>query len=111
MTIAQRIELRRLGYTKDEIAELAKMESVPEPQTNPVGSQDPAAESVSEQKTTEPAPVPEPTPAAPNTGEQLLIAINNLTAALQNNKLNTTPQPVPVRPETAEDIFNNILKG
>lgn len=113
MTIAQRIELRRLGYTKDEISELAKLESVPEPQTNPPGSEDPQLQSVSEPKTPEPAQVSEPAPAAApqTTNEQLLEAINNLTAAIQNNRLINTPQPVQSAPETAQDIFNNILKG
>ena len=115
MTIAQRIELRRLGYTKDEITELAKLETVAEPQTNPPGSEDPKLQSVSEPQTPEPAPVtesaPAPAPAQQTTNEQLLAAINNLTAAIQNNRLNTTPQPVQVKQETAQDIFNNILKG
>ena len=111
MTIAQRIELRRLGYTKDEISELAKLESVPEPQTNSPGSEDTQLQSVSDPQTPEPAPVPEPTPAPQATNEQLLAAINNLTAAIQNNRLINTPQPVQSAPETAQDIFNNILKG
>ena len=89
MTITQRIELRRLGYTKEEIAELAELEKTPQPEV-----------------------VPEPeTPQPQNDiSSQLLFAINNLTSVLQNQKLNQTAQPE-VKQETVDDIFNNILKG
>ena len=96
MTITQRIELRRLGYTKEEIAELAELEKAP----------DPVPEA--------PDPVPETPVSIPEQGNdinaQLLYAINNLTSVLQNQKLNHTAQPE-VKQETVEDIFNNILKG
>ena len=96
MTITQRIELRRLGYTKEEIAELAELEKAP----------DPVPEA--------PDPVPETLVSIPEQGNdinaQLLYAINNLTSVLQNQKLNQTAQPE-VKQETVEDIFNNILKG
>ena len=89
MTITQRIELRRLGYTKEEIAELAELEKAPQPEV-----------------------VPEPEAPQPQNdiSSQLLYAINNLTAVLQNQKLNQTAQPE-VKQETVDDIFNNILKG
>ena len=93
MTITQRIELRRLGYTKEEIAELAEMEKNPEP---------------------EPAAPAEPEPAVeekPDPQAEILAAIKKLTLAIQGNRLNTNEQPEPPKPETAADIFNNILKG
>lgn len=103
MTIAQRIELRRLGYTKEEIAELVELEKAPQPDPEP-----------------EAPPQPEPEPETPTQPEatqpnndinaQLLVAINNLTTVLQNQKLNQTAQPE-VKQETVDDIFNNILKG
>lgn len=98
MTITQRIELRRLGYSKDEIAELAaqEKEELETVQAEPV----------------ETAEAPEP-PSAPENNinnADLLAAINNLTSALQTRKVNTTEQPL-AEPETAENIFNNILKG
>lgn len=98
MTIAQRIELRRLGYTKEEIAEFAELEKVPEPELQ-----------------TETEPVPQNqlsmfTDPVTDTNKELLTAITNLTLALQNQKLNNTPQPE-VKKETSEDILNNILKG
>ena len=105
MTIAQRIELRRLGYTKEEINEFVEQEK------------NPPVEQVDTPET--PADVPEQleldlTPATANTNDiqqQILTAVNNLTAVLQNQKLNNTAQPITQAKETAEDIFNNILKG
>ena len=101
MTIAQRIELRRLGYTKEEIAELVELEKAPEPEAPPEPETAP-----------EPEAPPEPEATQPNNdiNAQLLVAINNLTSVLQNQKLNQTAQPE-VHQETVEDIFNNILKG
>lgn len=106
MTIAQRIELRRLGYTKEEVNQLAELEKVPEPETNTARSEDPAPENVPEPQTANPEPAQDTTMQG-----RLLEAITNLTAVLQTQKLNNTPQPEPAPPETAQDIFNNILKG
>ena len=98
MTITQRIELRRLGYTKEEIAELAELEKTPEPaEPEPAAPAEP-----------EPAAPAEP---APDPQAEILAAINKLTLAIQGNRLNTVEQPIPPKPETASDIFNNILKG
>ena len=106
MTIAQRIELRRLGYTKEEVNQLAELEKVPEPETEAPRSEDPAPENVPEPQTANPEPAQDTTMQG-----RLLEAITNLTAVLQTQKLNNTPQPEPAPPETAQDIFNNILKG
>lgn len=97
MTIAQRIELRRLGYTKEEVQEMVEQENA--------AAVEPVPEPVEEE--TAAAPAPE-APAADPTSVQLLAAINNLTLALQGHKLNTTEQPV-AAPETSEDIFSNYL--
>ena len=104
MTIGQRIELRRLGYTKEEIAELAELEkTTPEPA--------PAAEPEPTPEPEQPAaPVPEPADN-PDMNSQLLAAINNLTIALQARKVDTVEQPVLPKVETADDIFSNFLKG
>ena len=104
MTIAQRIELRKMGYTKEEINELAEMEKNPAPEA----VEPPAAEpEVPEQLELDLTPEP---PANPDMSAQLLSAINNLTAVLQNQKLNNTPQPE-THKETADEILNNLLKG
>lgn len=94
MTIAQRIELRRLGYTKEEVQEMIEQENAA------------AVEPVSEPEPEEAAPAP--APAADPASAQLLTAINNLTLALQGHKLNTTEQPVSA-PETAADVFSSML--
>ena len=83
MTIAQRIELRRLGYSKEEINELVELEKNPDPVPEEVESDTP--ESI---KTETP-----PVTAVPDINTQLLTAITNLTNALQTQKLNNTPQP------------------
>ena len=99
MTIAERIKLHSLGYTREEINQLAA------DNYNPAGLENPPAE---------PDPIPEPEPApAPNPGQPdnsaVLAAINNLTAALQANAIRTQPQPE-VPKETAEDVLFSILK-
>lgn len=115
MTITQRIELRRLGYSKDEIAELAAAEAAaaapPEPVQEPEPDQAPAAAA-------QPEPAPAVTAAEPAAAgitqpsmADVLTAINNLTTALQKQNINNTPQPVEPQPETATDIFTNLLKG
>lgn len=103
MTIAQRIELRRLGYTKEEVAEMIEQEKAVV-----------MAEPVEEATEPEPAPIPvEPAteqPAAMPSTADLLAAINNLTTALQMQRIATTQQPAEaVRPQTAQDIFSTML--
>lgn len=100
MTITQRIELRRLGYSKEEIADLAELEKTPEPE----------APAEPEQVET-PAPEAPAEPQTQSNYNELLNAINNLTLVLQNQKLVNTPQPDPAPPQTSTDIFNSILKG
>lgn len=101
MTIAERIQLHRLGYTKEEINELSKSNF------DPAGLEDPP-------KDPEPAPDPE-IPAAPAAPEQpdntaVLAAIKDLTAAIQANAIKNTPQPDQPAAESADDILFNILK-
>lgn len=113
MTITQRIELRRLGYSKDEIAELAAAEAAAAAQPEPEPVADPAPAAAAQP---EPAPavtVAEPAAAGitqPSMAD-VLTAINNLTTALQKQNINNIPQPVEPQPETATDIFTNLLKG
>lgn len=104
MTITQRIELRRLGYSKEEIAELAELEKVPDPVPESPPEEAPAPDPVPETPAEAPAP-------APDISAQLLAAINNLTMVMQNKNLVQTPQPVPEKIETGADIMNSILKG
>lgn len=104
MTIAQRIELRRLGYTKEEVAEMIEQEKAVV-----------MAEPVEEATEPEPAPIPvepatESATANQPTTADLLAAINNLTTALQMQRIATTPQPAAaVKPQTADDIIKGML--
>lgn len=107
MTVLQRIELHKQGYSKEEINALAEDERVAAAQPAP------EPEPVQPAPTPEPEPAPTPAPAPapqPDTAVQLLVAINNLTNALTAQNFISKEQPV-AKPETATDIFNNILKG
>lgn len=79
MTIAERLELIRAGYTREEISAFEA-----EPETPPAPAQEPE---------TPPAPAQEPeTPPAPaqepaNNNDAVLAAINNLTKAIQMSNL------------------------
>ena len=109
MTITQRLELHRRGYSKDEINELAQQEkdaaaapAAPEPAPEPAAPAE-----------VEPAQAAEPAPAAPAQPSELskvLDALNALTAAMQKQNIQSREQP-PVQQETTSDIFNSILKG
>lgn len=99
MTIAERIKLHSLGYTREEINQLAA------DNYNPAGLENPPAEP---DPIPEPEPAPAPTPAQPD-NSAVLAAINNLTAALQANAIKTQPQPEAPK-ETAEDALFSILK-
>lgn len=99
MTIAERIKLHSLGYTREEINQLAA------DNYNPAGLENPPAEP---DPIPEPEPTPAPTPSQPD-NSAVLAAINNLTAALQANAIRTQPQPE-AKKETAEDALFSILK-
>ena len=99
MTIAERIQLHRLGYTKEEIAELAKenydVKGLTEEPKEPE-----AVEAVPE----------ESNPAEPNTdtNAKILKALQGLTATIQKSNIIASRQPEqPV--ETAEDILSQLL--
>lgn len=105
MTILERINLHKCGYTKEEIAALAEEEKQNHVEV--------AADSV-EPEPTEPAPAAEPTPAPvaePTTGNaEILKAIKDLTAAIQTRNINNSQQEPP-KVETAEDVLAGALKN
>ena len=89
MTIAERINLHKCGYTRAEIDALAKEEKetpahapAPEPASAP-----------------EPAPAPEPDP--------VLEAIKGLTAAIQARNIHEDTQPE-AKPQTMTDLINQV---
>lgn len=103
MTIMERIQLHKLGYTKEEINQLAA------DKYNPAGlTEQPVPDPEPEPKAAAPDPVPETNPAAAD-NSAVLAAIKDLTAALQANAIKTQPQPEQPK-ETAEDALFTILK-
>lgn len=90
MTIAERINLHKCGYTRAEIDALAKEEK--EAAKNP-----------------EPAPEADPKPAENPAEEKdpVLEAIKGLTAAIQAANINKDTQPETPK-ETMNDIINQV---
>ena len=93
MTIAERINLHKCGYTRAEIDALAKEEK-----------ETPAPAPVSEPT---PAPAPEPAPAPAPEPDPVLEAIKGLTAAIQARNIHTDTQPE-AKKETMEDIIDQV---
>ena len=87
MTIAERINLHKCGYTRAEIDALAKEEK-----ETPAPAQE-------EKETPAPAPAPEPDP--------VLEAIKGLTAAIQARNIHEDTQPE-AKKESMEDIINQV---
>ena len=88
MTIAERINLHKCGYTRAEIDALAKEEKE---------AKEPPAPAQEEKET--PAPAPEPDP--------VLEAIKGLTAAIQARNIHEDTQPE-TKKESMEDISNQV---
>lgn len=90
MTIAERINLHKCGYTRAEIDALAKEEKE-------------AA------KNSEPAPEADPKPAENPVEEKdpVLEAIKGLTAAIQATNINKDTQPENPK-ETMIDLINKV---
>lgn len=98
MTIAERINLHRCGYSRAEIDALAQEEK----EAKAAEETQPAEETQSAEKTTPaPAPAEEPTP------DPVLEAIRGLTAAIQASNINKTPQPE-AKTETVTDLLKNL---
>lgn len=89
MTIAERINLHKCGYTRAEIDALAKEEK---------------------EAAKNPDPAPEETKQAENTPEEkdpVLEAIKGLTAAIQARNIHEDTQPE-AKKETMEDLINQV---
>lgn len=87
MTIAERINLHKCGYTRAEIDALAKEEK-----ETPAPAQE-------EKETPAPAHAPEPDP--------VLEAIKGLTAAIQARNIHEDTQPES-KQETMTDLINQV---
>lgn len=102
MTIVERIQLHKLGYTKEEINQLAA------DNYNPAGLTEQPAPDPEPEPAAAPDPVPASDPAASD-NSAVLAAIKDLTAALQANAIRTAAQPEQPK-ETAEDVLYTTLK-
>ena len=98
MTIAERINLHRCGYSRAEIDALAKEEKEVKATEEPAPAQDTKA---AEEPVPAPDHVEEPAP------DPVLEAIKGLTAAIQASNINKTPQPE-TKPETVTDLLKNL---
>ena len=96
MTIAERINLHRCGYSRAEIDALAKEEKEAKAAEDTAPVQDPAKDT---------APVQDP--AEEPAQDPVLEAIKGLTAAIQASNINKTPQPE-AKPETVTDLLKNL---
>ena len=107
MTIAERIQLHKLGYTKEEINELNNAGYDPKGLEAPPKSADDG----------QPAPDPEPASPEmvatdgqpkPDPQAEILKAIQGLTSAIQQSNIAKSRQPE-TAPETAEDILSKLI--
>lgn len=99
MTIAERIQLHKLGYTKEEIKELINAEF------DPKGLTDPPKEVEQPEQAEPPKEVEKP---AVDTQAEILKALQGLTATIQQSNIVKSRQPEQA-PETAEDILSKLL--
>ena len=94
MTISERINLHKCGYSRAEIDALAAAEK----------------EEATEVETVVADPVDAPEPPkdpVPDRSGDILAAINNLTAAIQARNVNTEQQPIADQ-TTIDDIIKTI---
>jgi len=96
MTIAERINLHRCGYTRAEIDALAREEK-----------EEKAAEETSPDTAPAEETSPDTAPAEETSSDPVLEAIKGLTAAIQASNINRTPQPE-VKQETVTDLLRNL---
>ena len=100
MTISERINLHKCGYSRAEIDALAAAEKEEAAAA--------AAEKEAEPVAADPAdPTEPPKDPAPDRSGDILAAINNLTAAIQAKNVNTEQQPIAGQ-TTITDIINSI---
>lgn len=105
MTISERIQLHKLGYTKDEINELNKAGYDPKAlEEDPIPAPEPE-QPVEEQDTPE---LPTLEEVKPDPQAEILKAIQGLTSAIQKSNIIQSRQPEQA-PETAEDILSKLM--
>lgn len=105
MTIVERIQLHKLGYTKEEINELAKENYDPKGLEEPPKSAEDVQNDVDPDQNTPESSAPE---GQPDPQAEILKAIQGLTSAIQQSNIRSSRQPEQPK-ETAEDILHNML--
>ena len=106
MTIGERINLHRCGYTRAEIdalaaAEKEELQQEAQPEAAPDVLPNEAAPDVLPTEATPAAP------ATPQPNKEILDAINNLAAVIQSRNVNTQQQPQPPQ-QTVNDLINTL---
>lgn len=101
MTIGERINLHKCGYTRAEIDALAAEEKKELQQ-----SVQPEADPEEQEETPEDQPEAA-APAVPQPNKEILDAINNLAAVIQSRNVNTQQQPQPPQ-QTVNDLINTL---
>ena len=101
MTIGERINLHRCGYTRAEIDALAaeekeELQQAAQPEAEPKEAQEAQPEAA--------APAASTTPQA---NKEILDAINNLAAVIQSRNVNTQQQPQQP-PQTVNDLISTL---
>ena len=101
MTIGERINLHRCGYTRAEIdalaaAEKEELQQAAQPEAEP-----------EEAPKVQPEAVSPAAPANPQPNKEILDAINNLAAVIQSRNVNTQQQPQPPQ-QTVNDLINTL---
>ena len=113
-TLEEVIALSRAGFTKQEILMMTGTPT-PAPQPAPEPAPEPAPQPAQEpapqpqpQPAPEPAPQPQPEPQQPS-NQDVLAAINSLTAAIQNINRNSAQQPGQNR-LTGDDVMASFIR-
>ena len=101
MTIGERINLHRCGYTRAEIDALAAAEK-----EELQHAAQPEAE-MEEAQEVQPEAAATAAPATPQPNKEILDAINNLSAVIQSRNVNTQQQPQQP-PQTVNDLINTL---
>ena len=104
MTIGERINLHRCGYTRAEIDALAAAEKEEQQAATQEAEPTEAQAAQPEEHPEAAAPAASTTPQ-PN--KEILDAINNLAAVIQSRNVNTQQQPQPPQ-QTVTDLINTL---
>jgi hypothetical protein len=116
MKLEDILTLVKAGYTREEIDKLEKPEAPAKPASSTETPETPAPAATDTQPAKAPEEAPKPAPEAPkpaapetNGNEQIMGAINALTAAIQ--KMNVQNASIPGGDDelTPEDMIANII--